>query len=254
MEANDLDRTQIQDWLMAYGESAVVPAALLCDRHATDPERLAARCVDAAGREAALTFAELRDRSAHFAGVLRDLGVTRGDRVATLLPKSPELLIATLAIWRLGAVHLPFFTAFGPQAIAVHVEHGGARVLVTDAANRPKLDEAGVPPLRVIAVEGGDSDGVRAGDVPFWRSLEAADQVEAPVAVGGDDPMIQIYTSGTTGQPKGVPVPVKALAAFGCGRDSDCSTERNPDACVCANCLPGAVCHVRASFGLGWLR
>jgi acetyl-CoA synthetase len=214
MDAHDLALVQIRDWLAVYGGRAVAPAALLCDRHADDPSRLAARCVDAAGQETTLTFAELRDRSARFAGVLRDLGVGKGDRVATLLPKSPELLIATLAIWRLGAVHLPLFTAFGPQAIAFRVEHGGARVLVTDGANRWKLDEAGVPAMRVVAVESDEGDGVRAGDVSFRRALGAAVPVEAPVAVGGDDPMILIYTSGTTGHPKGVPVPVKALAAF----------------------------------------
>jgi acetyl-CoA synthetase len=214
MDANDLALAQIQDWLAIYGGPAVAPADLLCDRYADAPDRLAARCEDAAGREVSLPFAELRDRSARFAGVLRDLGVDKGDRVATLLPKTPEFLIATLAIWRLGAVHLPLFTAFGPQAIAYRVEHGGARVLVTDAANRPKLDEVGVPALRVVAVEGGEGDGVRAGDVPFWRTLGAAVPVAAPVAVGGDEPMILIYTSGTTGHPKGVPVPVEALAAI----------------------------------------
>ena len=141
MDANDHTLPQIQEWIAAYGGPAVALADLLCDRHATQPERLAARFEDAAGREVPLTFAELRDRSARFAGVLRDLGVGKGDRVATLLPKTPELLIATLALWRLGAVHVPLFTAFGPQAIAFRVEHSGTRLLVTDAANRPKLGE-----------------------------------------------------------------------------------------------------------------
>ncbi|MGH2615189.1 MAG: AMP-binding protein [Thermomicrobiales bacterium] len=214
MDSNDHILARIQEWTAIYGGPPAAVADLLCDRHATQPDRLAARFEDAAGREVSLAFAELRDRSARFARVLRDLGVDKGDRVATLLPKTPELLIATLALWRLGAVHVPLFTAFGPQAIAYRVDHSGARVLVTDAANRPKLAEFGDPALRVVAVEGSEGIGGWAGDIPFWQALEAAAPVESPVTYGGDDPMILIYTSGTTGHPKGVPVPVKALAAI----------------------------------------
>src|SRR5258708_7892859 len=118
---------QIQECLRRYGVGAVSVADLLCDRHATQPERLPLRHEDAAGRESRLTFAELRDRSSRFAGVLRGLGVERGVRVAILLPKAPELLIASLAVWRLGAVHVPLFTAFGSEAITYRVADSGAR-------------------------------------------------------------------------------------------------------------------------------
>ena len=89
MDANDLVLARIQEWLATYDRPAVAVAELLCDRHAASPDRVAAICEDAAGREARLSFAELRDRSVRFAGVLRELGVAKGDRVATLLPKTP---------------------------------------------------------------------------------------------------------------------------------------------------------------------
>jgi acetyl-CoA synthetase len=206
----DIDR-QIAAWQAEHTGPAVALAELLCDRHATPAGQLALRYQDAAGTTRTYSFAEIRDHSARFASVLRSLGVTQGDRVATLLPKSPELMIATLGVWRLGAVHVPLFTAFGPQAIGFRTGHSATRVVVTDMANRAKL--AGMD-LRVVTVEGQDGAAVESGDVPFGSAVAAAEPLAEVVHVSGDDPFILIYTSGTTGQPKGVEVPVRALTAF----------------------------------------
>jgi acetyl-CoA synthetase len=214
MDRNDLALARVRDWLAAYDRPAVNVAALICDRHAADRDRVSLRYEDATGQEAALTFADLRDRSARFAGVLRDLGVAKGDRVATLLPKSPELLLATLAIWRLGAVHVPLFTAFGPQAISYCIGNSETRVLITDAANRPKIAAAEMTPPQIVTVADRAGGGLSPGDLSFWLALETAIPVEEPTPIGGGDPFILIYTSGTTGHPKGVVVPVRALAAF----------------------------------------
>ena len=96
----DVDR-QIAVWQAEHTGPAVALAELLCDRHAATADRLALRYQDATGTVRTYSFAELRDHSARFA-MCRSLGVAQGDRVATLLPKSPELVIATLGIWRLG--------------------------------------------------------------------------------------------------------------------------------------------------------
>jgi acetyl-CoA synthetase len=120
-------------------------ADLLCDRHAGGPPQVAVRHDPGDGHIAELTFAELRDRSARFAGALARLGIGRGDRVATLLPKSVELVVATVGIWRLGAVHVPLFTAFGPEAAGYRIAHSGARAAVTDTANLPKLIDTTIP-------------------------------------------------------------------------------------------------------------
>jgi acetyl-CoA synthetase len=187
----DVDR-QIAVWQAEHTGPAVALADLLCDRHAAPADPLALRYQDAAGTTRTYSFAELRDHSARFASVLRSLGVAQGDRVATLLPKSPELVIATLGVWRLGAVHLPLFTAFGPKAIDFRTGHCGAHVIVTDMANRPKL----------------------AGMDVCVATVAAAEPLADVARVGGDDLFILIYTSGTTGQPKGVEVPVRALTSF----------------------------------------
>src|SRR5919198_4467808 len=102
---------------------------LLCDRHAQDPNRLALRYEDAGGHTEQLTYGELADLSARFPGRLAAAGIRKGDRVATLLPKRPELLIATLGLWRLGAVHVPLFTAFGPEAVGFRLTNSGASLV-----------------------------------------------------------------------------------------------------------------------------
>lgn len=214
MDAADLMLARVEDWLAEYGGDAVDVAHLLCDRHAGDPERIAAICDDGAGHTTRLTFAQLQEHSSRFAGVLRGLGVGPGDPVAVLLPKTPELLVAVLAIWRLGAVYVPLFTAFGPVAIAYRLDHSNTRVVVTDAGNRPKIADADAAERTIVVVETGDDAPAPHGDLGFWRSLTVTEPLAPSTARDGADPIIQIYTSGTTGQPKGVVVPVRALAAF----------------------------------------
>lgn len=208
-------QAQLQKWLQAYGNEQVAVADLLCDRHVeqlSGGDNVALLYEDGAGNEAQFTFAELRDLSTKFAGVLADLGVVKGDRVATLLPRSPELVIATLGLWRLGAVHVPLFTAFGLQAIKYRVEHCGARVLVTDGSNRAKVGETALS--HVVTVEAPHANENWADDIPFWAALASAEPFVTPMPSKGGDGFIQLYTSGTTGAPKGVEVPVKALAAI----------------------------------------
>jgi acetyl-CoA synthetase len=108
------------------------------------------------------------------------------------------------------------FTAFGPQGVEYRLQAGEASVIVTDEANRPKLKDIprdAVPGLKTVTVTRDDSS-LEPEDFSFWTQLEGARPVSEPVRVSGDDPIILIFTSGTTGNPKGVPVPVKALAAF----------------------------------------
>jgi acetyl-CoA synthetase len=210
---------QARVWLDEYSHPVGSVAYYLCDRH--DGAKIALRYEDANGNRQAFTFAQLRELSERFASVLCDLGVTKGDRVATLMPKSPELVIALLAIWRLGAVHVPLFTAFGPQAVAYRVENSGARVVVTDSANRSKLNgnaegayAVDTEQVRVVTVSRQDGVPLCPGDVSFREALETATPFRESITVSGDDLFILLYTSGTTGHPKGVEVPVRALAAF----------------------------------------
>src|SRR5215831_4707748 len=134
-------QAELRSWITQFATGDHDIANLLCDRHAADPSRLALRYEDAEGHEEQLTYRELADLSARFATRLAAAGVGRGDRVATLLSKGPEILIATMGLWRLGAVHVPLFTAFGPDAIGFRLDDAGARVVISDGRNSGKLPE-----------------------------------------------------------------------------------------------------------------
>jgi acetyl-CoA synthetase len=84
---------------------------------ARDPSRLAILHVKADGREEAISFGALRDLSNRLANVLRAHGVARGDRVAILLPQTPEAAAAHIAIYKLAAIAVPLAIQFGADAL-----------------------------------------------------------------------------------------------------------------------------------------
>jgi acetyl-CoA synthetase len=188
-----------------------VPQRSLCDRH--DPAAVAFTVIDADLSGNDITFGELSAASAAFAAGLADLGVGPGDRVATLMGKDRELLVALLGIWRLGVVHVPLFTAFAAPAVAMRLAASGAKVVICDNAQRPKLGAGTGQPWRIVVVD--DAHQMpEPPDIGFAAVAAARAESGRPAAVGGAAPMVQIYTSGTTGQPKGVVIPVAALAAW----------------------------------------
>nr|WP_275693296.1 AMP-binding protein [Nocardioides sp. TF02-7] len=103
------------------------------------------------GSTRTLTYAELRDRVARFAGVLRDLGVGPGDRVVVYLPMIPEAAVAMLACARLGAVHSVVFGGFAPPELAARIDDAEPTVVVSASCGiegsrvieyKPLLDQA----------------------------------------------------------------------------------------------------------------
>ncbi len=185
-----------------------------CDRYAeTAPDRPALYWENQDGRSATYSFAQLQALSARCANFLSDQGVCAGDVVAGLLPRIPELLVTILGTWRVGAVYQPLFTAFGPKAIEHRLALSKAKLVVTDAANRPKLAEVqGAPPVAVVGPE--SHPGGQPGDLDFAAEVARRDPTFAPVLRRGDDAFLMMFTSGTTGLPKGVSVPLKALLSF----------------------------------------
>jgi len=178
-----------------------------CDRHAS-PGRIALRWRSHDGREGELAFGELEERSARFANVLVAHGVEPGNVVAGLMPRVPHLLTVILGAWRAGAVYQPLFTAFGPKAIEHRLAMSGTKLVVTDQANRPKLDEIDkAPPIAVVGAS-------RKGDLDFDGELARASPLFEPVMRTGSDGFLMMSTSGTTGAPKGVLVPLEALLTF----------------------------------------
>jgi acetyl-CoA synthetase len=184
-----------------------------CDRWAEiDPDRPALHHVAAGGEARVYTFGELRELSARFAQVLAAQGVCAGDRVAGLLPRTPELLVTILATWRLGAVYQPLFTAFGPKAIEHRLREAATRLVVTDLANRPKLQDIDGAPQVVTVGEAGVAN--RWGDPDFWTEIRRCPASFEPVPRRPADPFLMMFTSGTTGPAKALEVPLEALAAF----------------------------------------
>ncbi|PLT32098.1 AMP-binding protein [Bacillus sp. V5-8f] len=210
---------QVGNLLNEYDRAVPSVAYLLCDRH--DQDKVALRYENVTGEKRAYTYRQLHELSRKFASVLQDLGVEKGHRVAILLPKGPEILISVLAVWRLGAVHVPLFTAFGPKAISHRVENSGACVVITDSVNRKKLngttketEAVDTSKIRVITIPSLSNERIDSSDIEFWSAIEQAMPILENTEVTGEDLFILLYTSGTTGYPKGVEVPIRALAAF----------------------------------------
>src|SRR5690606_7787332 len=138
----------------------------------------------------AMTYAELDARVTRLAGALWQRGVAPGDVVGVCLPRSPEAVVALLAVWRAGGAYLPLDPDYPDDRLAFLIADSGARLVVTDAALAPRL-----PSEAVVLV----SDGAP------WPGPHR------PVEPG--DPAYVIHTSGSTGRPKGVLVEHGSLAA-----------------------------------------
>ena len=177
-------------------------ASAVCDRH-VGSGRAALISETAEGVATHLSFEFLQEQSRRLANALLAHGIARGDRIGILLPQCPETLITHLAAYRIGAIALPLFTLFGPDAIEYRLNDSGARAVVSNVEGIEKLltlgDKLTARPL-LISVE----DRV-ASSVHGWSSLiEAASDAHTIVDTAAEDPAIIVYTSGTTGNPKGV--------------------------------------------------
>lgn len=208
---DDTDSGRVEELIALYSAANASAAELLCDHH--NPAALAYRIVDAQLVTQSLSYGELRKESERFAAGLQQLGAGPGTRVATLMGKGRAYLVALMGIWRLGAVHVPLFTAFAPPAIALRLDGSDARIVICDQSQEEKLRLLHAENMlagRRIVTTGEGSE--------FAIGFDAL-MVEAPAGIpaarlGGEAPIIHIYTSGTTGKPKGVVVPLRAVAAF----------------------------------------
>ena len=185
-------------------------ADVCCDRWAkVQPDRLA--LIEAKDKAEARhwSYGDLFQASNQLAHYLKAQNIGTGDRIAVLLPQGPEVLIAHFAAYRLGAILLPLFTLFGPDALAYRLSDSGAKLVVTDQDNLAKLTPltAALPNLTELLVCGRAEaqqpclQGVTVQ--PFWPLLEQMPATEIIADTAADDPAMLIYTSGTTGNPKG---------------------------------------------------
>ncbi len=179
------------------------------DRHANGPGagRIALRWLGRDGTRRDFSYAELRDLSNRFANALRALGVAPGDRVVSLLGRVPELHIAALGTWKVGAIFCPLFSAFGPEPVKTRMEKSGARVLVTTATlyqRKVAASHAALPALEHVILLGDAEDPSAGTPVLNWSQLLAAASPKFTIPpTDPETPALIHFTSGTTGMPKG---------------------------------------------------
>lgn len=173
----------------------------VCDKWSHDPKRIALIHKPPIGTSIEYTFAEIRSLSNQAANLMLSARLTRGDRIAVLLPQMPETAIAHVAIYKMGAIAVPLFSLFGIEALEFRLVDSGARAVVTDLAGATKLRAIRdrLPELEIIYT----IDGVCADTVSFHDGVSRQSDHFEPAVTHADDPALIIYTSGTTGSPKG---------------------------------------------------
>jgi len=201
-------------------------------------EKPALRWESESGRSREVTYSELAGMVNQAANALRSLGLGKGDVIALYMPMVPEIVIALLAIARIGGIILPLFSGYGEGALLTRLRDGGARALFTaDAFHRrgkvnlmkPIADSAlrQLPDLKTVIVLRYEQLAVdmQPGRDHWWHELIPAQATSAPIEdTGAEEILMLIYTSGTTGRPKGAVhthcgFPVKAAQDMAFGTD-----------------------------------
>ena len=173
---------------------------------------------DDPGSDKKITYSELHEQVSRLGNVLRNRGVTKGDRVCIYMPMIPEAAYAMLACARIGAVHSVVFGGFSPEALKDRILDSDCRVVITaDEAVRggktvplkANTDKALQNCLNVhscIVVErtSADINWHESRDVKYQQAIEAVSADCEPEIMDSEDPLFILYTSGSTGKPKGV--------------------------------------------------
>jgi acetyl-CoA synthetase len=161
-------------------------AADICDKHPRDKPAMVWESFDGSRRE--LAWGDLQDLANQAAHTLRTRGVERGDRVAVVLPPTPETAAVFFGVWKIGAILLSLSLLYGDDAIQHRLSDSGAKLVVTDEGSAGRFPADAGYELLVLGPDG-------FGDAP-------ADPISCDTSA--DDPAQIYYTSGTTGMAKGV--------------------------------------------------
>lgn len=190
------------------------------------------------GRTQKLTYKDLYLRVNKAANGLRSLGLKKGDAIGLYMPMTPEIVIALLAIAKIGGIILPLFSGYGPTAIATRLEDAEAKALFTadgfyrrgqpvEMKSNADIAARQVPTLKfmiVIQRANLEVDMIPGRDY-WWNDLVEKQSNQAQTEItSAEDHLMLIYTSGTTGRPKGaihthVGFPVKSAQDMAFGTD-----------------------------------
>jgi acetyl-CoA synthetase len=161
-------------------------ASDVCDKHPREKLAMVHEHFDGTVRE--LSWGELQDMANRIANVLVAHGVQKGDRVAMLLPPTPETAAAFIATWKVGAILLSMSVLYGDDGIRHRVTDSQAKVLITNQANAGRIERELVEHILIL-----DDDLMSRGATEF-TTLDTS----------CEDPAQLYYTSGTTGLAKGI--------------------------------------------------
>jgi len=114
-------------------------ADVCCRRWSQETSRIALHYEDESGNAASYTYAALQSDANRLSNALRSLGVAPGDRVAIVLPQSPETAVSHVAIYQMGAIAMPLSLLFGPDALEYRLHNSEAAVAIVDASALPAI-------------------------------------------------------------------------------------------------------------------
>ena len=218
--------TQTLDWNNApfarwFADGQLNVAYNCLDRHvlAGNGDRVAIHWEGEPGDSRSISYAELTAQVKKAANVLTSLGIRHGDRVAIYLPMIPEVVVAMLAVARIGAVHSVVFGGFSAESLRSRIEDASAKLVITADGGWRKgkifplktavdaaLADGGTTVEHVLVVKRGGNDVEWADDRDLWwhEQLAAAEPEHEAEAFEAENPLFILYTSGTTGKPKGI--------------------------------------------------
>jgi acetate--CoA ligase len=164
------------------------------------------------------TYNELRDEVAKFAGVLKNLGVEKGDRVVIYMPMIPRVVIAMLACARVGAVHSVVFGGFAPHELAIRIDDAKPKIILAASGGlegdkvipyKPNIDKAmdlatHKPSAVVVFQRDFITAEMQEGRDYDWNEILENAEPQPCEIMDATDPLYILYTSGTTGVPKGI--------------------------------------------------